>query len=296
MSWLQVSFVVDAAQAEPVSGVLETFLAQAVTSENAGRDEYYEVAFPGTPDWQKVKLTALFDQGIDPQPIINFVQQHFDSAAGGEIPVTVARLQDQDWERVWLESFQPLEVGENLWVCPSWCEPVDAQARNIILDPGLAFGTGTHATTNLCLQWLARQQLDCAKVLDYGAGSGILAIASLLCGAAHADAVDIDPMAIQASLENAQRNGVANKLDAYLPTQVPQRKYDLVIANILADVIVELRDTLLLHLDSEGTLLLTGILSTQATRVRQAFSEIEFEQFDQDSWCMLIGSNPKQNS
>ena len=292
MSWIQATFVVDAADVDQLSEMLEGFLAQAVTTENAGEDEFYEVAFPGTPDWQKVKLTALFNDTVELEPIISFVQTQFSSnTVGAEIPVGVARLVDQDWERVWLASFKPIQVGTDLWVCPSWCEPTEPSARNIVLDPGLAFGTGTHATTNMCLHWLAEQKLDGQRVLDYGSGSGILAIAAIMSDAAFAEAVDIDPLAVNACNENALRNNVDSQMRACLPQQllnVPAATFDLVIANILADVIIQLRDTLLLHLKPGGKLLLTGILSTQADKVKAAFGDqFNFDQQDQDQWCLI---------
>jgi len=166
-SWIQTTFIIDAAKVDDLSAVLDAFLAQAVTTENAGQDEFYEVAFPGIPSWKKVRVTGLFDAAIDVKPIIEFVQQQF-SGVSNEIPYTVDKLVDKDWERVWLDSFKPIKVGHQLWVCPSWCEPTDTQARNIILDPGLAFGTGTHATTHMCLDWLSQQHLDNQRVLDYG--------------------------------------------------------------------------------------------------------------------------------
>ena len=291
MSWIQATFVIDADDVDRLSDMLESFLAQAITSENAGEDEFYEVAFPGRPDWQKIKLTALFNDTVELDPIIDFVRNQFNSSSATEIPIDVAKLVDQDWERVWLSSFKPIQVGTNLWVCPSWCEPTEPNARNIVLDPGLAFGTGTHATTNMCLHYLAEQQLAGQRVLDYGSGSGILAIAAIMSGATHADAVDIDPLAVDACVENAARNNVSNNMGAFLPKQLPnspKKSYNLVIANILAEVIIELHGTLLHHLANDGTLLLTGVLSTQANKVKNAFgSDFVFKQHDQEQWCLL---------
>lgn len=290
MAWLQIRFVVDAAQVEALSDTLEGLLSHAVTSENAGADEFYEVAFPGQPDWEKVAVTGLFADEVEPQPIVDFVLSRFGGTEATEIPVTVERFKDQDWERVWLANFKPIKVGERLWVCPSWCEPIAPQERNIILDPGLAFGTGTHPTTHLCLRWLAQQKLDGQQVLDYGAGSGILAIAALLSGAQHAAAVDIDPMAVSAARENAQRNAVQERLSAYLPAALPAKRYNLVIANILAAVIIELRDTLLLHLAPSGTLILTGILQSQTPKVIAAFGDdFEFAIETAEQWNLLVG-------
>lgn len=298
MSWAQLRFVVDADQLEPLTDMLEGFLAQAITSENAGEDEFYEVAFPGTPDWQKVRITALFNDTTELEPIIDFVKSHFSGPHGAEIPTTVEKLIDQDWERVWLDSFKPIKVGDNLWVCPTWCEPLAPEARNIRLDPGLAFGTGTHATTHMCLEWIAQQDLSGNRVLDYGSGSGILAIAAILSGAEHADAVDIDPMAVQACDDNARGNDLAHQMHSYLPVDLPidgAPAYDLVIANILAEVIIELRDTLLLHLKPTGTLLLTGILASQAERVINAFgddfvfTQSDSKHQDKGHWALLSG-------
>ncbi|GHA18332.1 ribosomal protein L11 methyltransferase [Arenicella chitinivorans] len=294
MRWTQARFVVDANQVDRLSATLEAFLAQAVTTENAGADEYYEVAFPGQPTWQKVRVTALFDAQIALEPIIDFVQQHFSAQSNTEIPVQVETLVDQDWERVWLDSFTPIEVGDRLWICPSWCDPVDPEARNIILDPGLAFGTGTHPTTHLCLQWLSRQDLSGQAVLDYGSGTGILAIAALLSGAESAEAVDIDPLAVTACDENAARNELGHNLHACLPNQLadePRHRYPLVIANILADVIIQLKDTLLAHLHAEGTLLLTGILTTQVDRVTAAFGDkMAYHVEHQEQWALIIAT------
>jgi ribosomal protein L11 methyltransferase len=304
MSWIQATFVIDAADVDRLSDMLEGFLAQAITTENAGDDEFYEVAFPGTPDWLKVRVTALFNDTVELEPIIDFVRTQFSSSSESgmpatgvptkEIPVEIAKLVDQDWERVWLASFKPIQVGTDLWVCPSWCEATEPSARNIILDPGLAFGTGTHATTNMCLHWLADQQLDGQRVLDYGSGSGILAIAAIMSGADFADAVDIDPLAVDACIQNALRNKVDKQMNACLPQQLPESPaatYDLVIANILAEVIILLRDTLLLHLAPGGRLLLTGILSSQADKVTAAFGDqFEFNQQHKDQWCLITAS------
>ncbi|NNC99868.1 MAG: 50S ribosomal protein L11 methyltransferase [Gammaproteobacteria bacterium] len=293
MSWSQLTFVVDAAAVDQVSAALELCDAQAVTTANAGEDEFYEAAFPGTPNWRKVSVTGLFDAALEMDPVIEFVRGQlnaYKSADGDiEIPTSLETLIEQDWERVWLSSFKPIKVGSRLWVCPSWCDPVQPQERNIILDPGLAFGTGTHATTAMCLKWLADQKLSGKRVLDYGSGSGILAIAALMSDAAAADAVDIDPQAVTSCRDNAARNHLDDKMKACLPEELKPGVYDLVIANILAEVIIELRDTLLLHLRPDGVLLLTGILSSQADRVIDTFGEqFQFKTTTRNQWCLLI--------
>ena len=296
MSWQKIRFRVDANQVETISAILEAFLAQSITTENAGEDDFFEIAFPGTPDWQHVYVSALFDEQVDAHAIITFVNETLKPAE--PFPADIEKLIDQDWERVWLSSFEPTRVGNKLWVCPSWLEPPHPEHHNIILDPGLAFGTGTHATTHLCLQWISKHQLTGKNVLDYGAGSGILAIASLLCGAEQAWAVDIDPLAVQASDDNAQRNQVADKLQSMLPDALPSEvTTDIVIANILADVIIDLSDTLLNHLNSDGILLLTGILNEQSEKVKNAFSgKIDFTEQSNQGWSLLIGTRICNNS
>lgn len=289
MSWNNLIIEVNSHVVDQISETLEGFLALSVTTENAGEDDFYEVAFPGKPDWEVVKISALFDNKVDVNPIITFLQGQFEQHINKQIQCE--RLEDQDWNRKWLETFKPVQVGENLWVCPSWCDPISPDARNIILDPGLAFGTGTHPTTNMVLDWLSRQNLANKTVLDYGSGSGILAIAALFSNASNATAVDIDPLAVTACEDNAVKNKVASKLDCLLPDQLEDAKYDVVIANILADVIIDLQPTLLSHLSSGGSLLLTGILTEQAKKVRAAYPQFSFDYIEQQEWCMLCGTN-----
>ena len=295
--WHQFRLTVQAELVGPVSELLESFGCAALTSENAGEDEFYEVAFPGTPSWDTVRVTALFNEDADIKSIESLTLAALKKIGVEEVPHTLEKLADQDWERVWLDSFSPIQVGKDLWVVPSWCEPVEIESRNIRLDPGLAFGTGTHATTFMCLDWISRQDLKAQTVLDYGSGSGILAIASIMSGAVHADAVDIDPLAVEACVSNAQRNtfaglGISESMRSYLPNDLPDQKkqYDLVIANILAEVILMLKGTLITHVAPSGTLLLTGILKQQADKVMAAFSEsFDFTVQEKDHWVLLIG-------
>lgn len=297
MSWVQMTLVIDSGEVDQVSDYLEAFEVQAITTENAGEDEFYEVAFPGTPTWHKVRLTALFEDGIDLQILAASTLNQLSRVDADEIPITIEKLADQNWERVWLQSFKPIKVGTDLWVVPSWCEPADPNSRNIRLDPGLAFGTGTHATTHMCLKWLSEQPLAGQRVLDYGSGSGILAIAAIMAGASHADAVDIDPFAVSACEDNARRNHFNGKsidsvMDAFLPQDLPQatNSYDLVIANILAEVILDLVEELSAHVAPNGHLLLTGILDEQADKVVAAYeAEFNFTRQYQDHWVLLVG-------
>lgn len=289
MNWQRLRFQVGKDRADAVCAVLEACLAQAVTTENAGEDAFYEVAFPGPPDWEQVYVTGLFSEAVQ----LDEVCQLADQVVPGDEPLVaeIFVLKDQDWERVWLSHFKPVKVGKGLWVVPKWLEPVDPGACNIALDPGLAFGTGTHKTTAMCLQWLATAKLNGCSVIDYGCGSGILAIAALLLGAKGALAIDIDPLAVNASIENGAANGVSGQLQVCLPDQVDvSQTADIVIVNILADVIVSLAPKLEKMLKSESRLLLTGILVDQAERVASSFPKYQFDKKTKGEWCLLIGS------
>ena len=289
MSWQRVQFRVDAAFFEDLSTLLEACLAQAVSIENAGDDEFFEVAFPEKPDWKKIKVSALFNSDVDVAVIIDFVNDTLFQK--NPAPAIVEELQDQDWERVWLDQFKPFHIAGELWVCPSWKTPPQPEAINLILDPGLAFGTGTHATTFLCLQWLATNNIKKNTVLDYGAGSGILAIAALLHGANNALAVDIDPMAVTAAKENSECNQVGDRMQSLIVTDLPKGKqYDLVIANILAHVLVENAAILSQSVAEGGILLMSGLLQKQRERVEQSFgNQFIFTYEIREGWVMLIG-------
>lgn len=261
--------------------------ALAVTIENAGMSSCYEAAYPQEPDWSEHLQTGLFPEHIDRQAIVSEVE----SLYGKNYLYDISELADQDWERSWLSDFTPVQVGPNLWVCPSWLDPPVADDINLIIDPGLAFGTGTHPTTALCLNWLDRNRPYNKEVVDYGCGSGILAIASLKLGAAHAWGIDIDPRALTTSEDNARRNEVSDRYTACAVQTLPEDfGADLVIANILADVLINLSHSLTSLVRESGTILLTGILREQEVEVRDAYSDhFDFHQFRQDEWSMLVG-------
>jgi ribosomal protein L11 methyltransferase len=289
--WLRLQFRVDASYFDSLSDVLEACLALSVSIENDGDDEFFEVAFPGKPTWKKIRVSALFHDDVDSQSIIDFVNNTLFPKQPA--PTIVERMQDQDWVRVWLDKYQPIHISNDLWVVPSWLDAPNPLAKNLCIDPGLAFGTGTHATTFLCLEWIANHQFNSSdKVIDYGAGSGILAIAALLQGCSNAVAVDIDPLAVQAAAENAELNGVSKKMVSQISTDYESvEKFQLVIANILAEVLIEHAAFLFGLMEEEGILLLSGILVSQREIVQQAFlkcgnTNISF--IEKDGWLMLI--------
>ena len=206
-------------------------------------------------------------------------------------------LEDKDWEREWMQHYHPMRFGSRLWVCPSWMTPPEPEAINLMLDPGLAFGTGTHPTTALCLRELDGMSLEGLTAVDYGCGSGILAVAALKLGAARVLGVDNDPQALAASRDNAGRNGIpADRLPLALPEEVDADQWanssDLVIANILAGPLLALSDTLLHFLVPGGTLLISGLLASQADTLCDHYRDrIGLSvSSEKDGWVCLRGT------
>jgi ribosomal protein L11 methyltransferase len=212
---------------------------------------------------------------------------------GTPLPEHLSELiEDQDWERSWMDNFQPMRFGQRLWIVPSWHAAPEPDAVNLLLDPGLAFGTGTHPTTALCLEWLDAQTLQDCTVLDFGCGSGILAIAALLLGAGLAIGTDIDPQALEASRDNASRNGIEPaRFPLYLPGELPGVRADVLVANILAGPLVELAPRLAELLGPGGRLALSGILAEQAEAVRAAYSKDFMLEptAEKDGWVRISG-------
>jgi len=204
-------------------------------------------------------------------------------------------IQDQAWERAWLEHFHPMHFAGKLWVCPSGQEVNEPGQVCMTLDPGLAFGTGTHPTTALCLEWLAGHELQDKVIIDYGCGSGILAVAALLLGAGHAHGVDIDPQALTATEYNAEKNQVLERISYYLPEQFDVAQAEVVVANILAKPLIELSATIAALVKPGGYLILSGILNEQAQSVADAYRaqglQVD-EPVSQEDWCRLDARKP----
>ena len=240
--------------------------------------------------WGNTDVIALFDAETDMNEIVSLLKQahHLDENTAYKIE----QIEDKDWEREWMDNFHPMQFGKRLWICPSWREVPDQNAVNVMLDPGLAFGTGTHPTTALCLEWLDGLDLTGKTVIDFGCGSGILAIAALKLGAKNAIGIDIDPQAILASRNNAEQNGVADRLQLFLSDDKPaDLKADVVVANILAGPLKELYPIISQLVKESGDLGLSGILETQAESVCDAYTQ----SFDLDpvavkeEWCRITG-------
>ena len=287
--WLQLRLEVPEALLEAVDAACTAAGALSVTVEDAADDPVYEPLPGEVRTWPHNRVSALFPAGHDPEPL----HAELSELLGGNVPGwRVEGLADRDWERAWLDDFRPMRFGRRLWVCPSNREPPETDAVNLRLDPGLAFGTGTHPTTALCLEWLDGHPPP-ATLLDYGCGSGILAIAGLLLGADAAWGVDLDPQALLASRDNAARNGVAERLHACLPEALPaELTCDLLLANILAGPLVALAPELGRRVRPGGALVLSGILPGQADEVAAAYRPWcgTLRRTERDGWVRLDGT------
>ncbi len=276
MSFLALSFHANAADAEQWADALLDAGALAIDTADPHAGSDREIARYGEPTatptptavdlWPVCRLSALFAKDADAGGVLVRVS----AALGVAVPAhTIAAIADDDWVCRTQQQFQPICAAPGLWIVPSWCEPVDAKAINLRLDPGLAFGTGSHPTTRMCLCWLARHLCSGETVLDYGCGSGILAIAAAKLGAAAVAGIDIDTQAITASRENAHRNDVAARFD--LPEAFKVATYDVVVANILANPLQFLAPLLAAHVRTGGQIVLSGILESQAAAVMAAY-------------------------
>lgn len=287
MPWIQLTVSAPERHAPLVGDMLQGNGAMAVTYRDAQDNPIFEPPIGELVYWQETLVTGLFPAETDLAPIIANLAKSSYFKDGFHYKTD--QLEDKDWEREWMDSFHPIQFGNRLWVCPSWREIPDPNAVNIMLDPGMAFGTGTHPTTALCLGWLDGQQLEGKTVVDFGCGSGILAIGALLLGASRAVGIDIDQQALLASKDNAARNGVAEQLEVYLPSNQPSLQADVVVANILAGPLQELAAVITDYVAPHGELVMSGILERQIDAVQNAYADhFEFSPAEiKEGWVML---------
>lgn len=285
MPWLQIILDTNAQTVEQISESLIAVGALSVTWQDADNQPLYEPPLNTTPLWKKTRIIGLFEDQLPTQLQATLAPLLLP-------PYQIQKLEDQEWSRICMADFHPMSFGKRLWICPSWETPPDPQAVNIRLDPGLAFGTGTHATTALCLKWLDQQTDWSGKTLiDYGCGSGILAIAAAKLGAAQIWAVDNDPQALLATQENANHNEVEALINPVLPDQLPSNlKADYLLANILAAPLISLAPTFATHLNTNALLILSGILPEQTDEVTAAYTPdfAIIEIIECDNWMRIV--------
>jgi ribosomal protein L11 methyltransferase len=290
MPFLQVHVTLDGLDPDSVEEACFASGALSVTLADAGDTPILEPLPGTTPLWPATAVSALYADGTDPDALKKSLCALLDR----DILVHAETLADRVWEREWLKDFHPMRFGERLWICPGGQHPpADTQPPPTIvwLDPGLAFGTGTHATTALCLEWLDRERPVGRRILDVGCGSGVLAIASLLLGAQSAHGLDIDPQALIASADNAERNGVADRLTLAPADAAWTDGYDVVLANILAEPLIDLAPRIAAATRTGGAVVLAGLLTEQANDVAAAYRPwFRMEPaHDRDGWTGLSG-------
>ncbi|HEY0683917.1 MAG TPA: 50S ribosomal protein L11 methyltransferase [Steroidobacter sp.] len=298
MAFLQLILPIGAADPAPYEDALLAAGASSITLEDEGDDPVLEPLPGTTPLWPRVRLKALFDGDVDPEDVRQILNDELSGALAE--PLGRARfetLADRAWEREWLKDFKPMRFGNRLWICPGGQQPDPEQLRDspspvlIELDPGLAFGTGTHPTTALCLEWLDTAAVAGKRVIDYGCGSGILAIAAAKLGAAEVVGIDIDPQALLATHDNAERNRVSHLISAHLADDSQDAPADILLANILAGPLESLAPAFAARVRAGGRLVLSGILLNQAEAVATTYAPW----FDiapvvvRDDWARLDG-------
>lgn len=291
MPWIQLKIDTISTHAEMLENLLMAANASAVTLQDSKDDPLYEPELGSTPLWRNTTIIGLFDANDDINAVAAMLKEQSNINPFPYYKIEI--VEDKDWEREWMTHFHPIRFGSKLWICPSWKEVPDPNAVNLMLDPGLAFGTGTHPTTALCLEWLDKQQnLNGSTLIDYGCGSGILAIAALLLGADEVTAVDLDPQALEATINNANRNDIApDKLTTYLPKSLPVIQTTFIIANILAAPLTALAPTFAELVEQNGYIALSGILAEQSKELIDTYNPwFKFEKpITREGWALISG-------
>jgi ribosomal protein L11 methyltransferase len=293
MAWVSLKIEAQDNTADLISDTLMELGALSAIIEDANADTLDEQPIfgePGDPPpgiWQQNLVSALFDEGIDVSQIMNNLQQQTKLT---NLQYSTESIQEQDWVRATQAQFDPIKITDNLWIVPTWHSAPNTDAINIILDPGLAFGTGSHPTTHLCLSWLSQTVSVQDTVLDYGCGSGILAIVAKKLGASHVVGTDIDPQAIQSSLYNAEQNNVIAEF--YHAAKYQTQEFDIVVANILSSALSVLAPALAKSCKAGGKIALSGILKEQAADVSAIYAEwftMDEPQY-MDAWVLITGT------
>lgn len=299
--WITVQVTVSAEDVDSTEQTLFDLGAASISLLDAADHPLHEPGPGELPIWPRVVVQALFDGSISPAAVTDALQTAglIDTATA----VAWSDLAERDWTRAWMDRYRPMQFGHGLWICPSHIDPDPAWPLVLKLDPGLAFGSGTHPTTALCLEWIAALEPGIERVIDFGCGSGVLAIAAALKGARQVIAIDHDPQALCATLDNARRNGVADRITAIAPVSLNDRlpggeTAQLVVANILAGPLIELATTLAERLAPGAALVLSGILPEQAEAVADAYRTLDPQPTisQRDGWVRLVCRRPGDNA
>ena len=290
MAWIEVCLSVPGDISALAELTLEQLGALSITLEDGEDNPVLEPGPGETPLWPFVQVRGLFEATADRERIMTALRVV--PGAGRPDQLHWREVADQDWERAWMDRFQPMKFGHHLWIVPGGMEiPPNPGNVEVQLDPGLAFGTGTHPTTALCLDWLDGMDVTSRTIVDYGCGSGILGIAAAVKGAGRVICVDNDPQALEATLDNAGRNGISGLIECCAPRDFGQRSADIILANILAVPLIELAPLLLRSLNPAGSLVLSGILEEQADTVAAAYQAglASIDMKAMDGWVRLHG-------
>ncbi|MES1964989.1 50S ribosomal protein L11 methyltransferase [Psychrobacter sp. AH5] len=279
MAWQQLHLQCEKTNVDLAEALLLEAGALSIMLDDAGDQPLFEPLPGESPLWDEVILTGIFDASSENGSRQAVEQLSHEIAAQVQASrIWLSAIEDKDWEREWMTHYQPIECANNLWIVPEWLTPPAPEATNIIMDPGLAFGTGYHATTRLCLDWLTTESLQDKVVIDYGCGSGILGIAALLLGARQVYAVDIDPQAVLATNQNAERNHVDDRLLAFLPEEFNDYcannkviPVDIIVANILAKPLIGLAPYFATLIAPKGRIVLAGLIESQTEAVTEAY-------------------------
>lgn len=290
MSWLQLKIDTTKAQAPVLEELLETLGAAAVLMEDSADQPLLEPPPGATPLWDATRVIGVFTVDSEVDAIVEFLEAQLGEPLP---PHRIEVLEDKDWVRAWMDHYHPMRFGDRLWVVPSWTPPPQPDAVNLLLDPGLAFGTGTHPTTALCLEWLDSLDLKGKTVIDYGCGSGILAVAALLLGAKEAWCVDNDPQALTATRNNAEHNGVGERVHVFMPDDMPALQADVIVANILAGPLAMLAPIMAEHCHPGSRIALSGIIRPQVDELREVYNQwfdMDGLAIKEEDWCRLSGT------
>lgn len=291
MTWWQFSLNCQASELELVEDLMLGLGAISISLSDAGDEPIYEPLPGDNPVWQESIVTATFENATSPETIYQQLTTRLPQHLATRLQQST--LQERDWEQAYKQHFKPLQCAPGLWIVPSWSQAPEPGATNIELDPGLAFGTGSHPTTALCLAWLGAARLEQQRVIDFGCGSGILAIAAIKLGAINVVAVDIDEQALTATRSNMKANGIDNtQIQTSLPESMDRARVNLLIANILAGPLVDLAHQFADLVESGGFILLSGILKTQLDGIQSAYRpwfELAPASF-RDEWVCISGT------